>query len=457
MADTDQAFFAQFLEDYFAECDEHLIAVRHNLLALERFGQQSRLEPALVEELLRRFHSIKGLSGMVGFGEVEQVAHQIESYLRLLGQANVQLTAGGLDALIDGTQTIEQVIGSRRLQQPTPNVTPIIARLGSLISTHQTVSPAPGVEPSPTPYSETPALSSEAESRLAGLLALGQRAWHISFVPSTTLAKQGVNINYIRARLQEIGELIHVAPRLTTDGAVSFELLVAGQIEETTLAAWQIDGLTWTPYGLPSVGPLPDVTRHPPTGPGTSPIPLTPSNIVRVDLARLDALMQVVGELIISRARLQENLTQLKAMAPEPQWRALQETNVALERQLRDLREGILQVRMVPIGEVFERMRFVIRDLARESQKEIALEVSGQETNIDKFMVERLMDPLLHLVRNAISHGLEPAHDRQVAGKPVSGSIALRAATAGDTVVITVEDDGRGLDAGLVRQRAHAL
>jgi two-component system chemotaxis sensor kinase CheA len=166
--------------------------------------------------------------------------------------------------------------------------------------------------------------------------------------------------------------------------------------------------------------------------------------------------MQMVGELVITRARLGDNLKALKGSVSEPQLRTLRETNLALERQLRNLREGVMRVRLVPIGEIFARMQFVIRDIARESKKQIALELSGQTTEIDKFVVERMMDPLLHLVRNAVSHGLESQADRIAQGKSPEGKIALRAATAGEMVVIEIEDDGRGVDVEKVTKRARS-
>src|SRR5262249_51046451 len=145
---------------------------------------------------------------------------------------------------------------------------------------------------------------------------------------------------------------------------------------------------------------------------------VAPPSIVRVSLGRLDELMRMVGEMVISRSRLDDQLKQAEPRMPPAEWRPLQETNQAIERQLRDLREAVLRVRMVAIGEIFERMQFVVRDLARESHKQVKLELSGQDTEIDKLLVERMMDPLLHLVRNAVSHGLESPDERQAAGKP---------------------------------------
>jgi len=178
---------------------------------------------------------------------------------------------------------------------------------------------------------------------------------------------------------------------------------------------------------------------------------------VRVDLGRLDELMQQVGTLVVSRGRLADQLVHLETLLPVAEWRALQETTLGLERQLRDLRTGVLRMRMVPIGDVFARMQFVVRDLARDLQKQVTLDLRGQDTEIDKFVVERMLDPLVHLIRNAVSHGLETPDERVAAGKLPAGAIALRATTTGDLVTIDIEDDGRGIDAELIAMRARAL
>jgi two-component system chemotaxis sensor kinase CheA len=127
-----------------------------------------------------------------------------------------------------------------------------------------------------------------------------------------------------------------------------------------------------------------------------------------------------------------------------------------MSRQLRDLRESVMRVRMVQIGEIFERMTFVVRDLARESGKKIVVQLSGGETEIDKFLVERMMDPFMHLVRNAVSHGLETVAEREAQGKRSEGLLSLSAMTAGERIVIKIADDGRGINRNLVRERAIA-
>ncbi len=139
---------------------------------------------------------------------------------------------------------------------------------------------------------------------------------------------------------------------------------------------------------------------------------------------------------------------------PADDWRALQESNLALESNLRDLREGVMRARLVPIAEVFERTPFVVRDLARDADKQVRLELHGQHTEIDKYLVERMMDPLLHLVRKAVSHGLETVGERRALGKPPEGRMSLRAATASETVLIEIEDNGRGPNPGQILARA---
>ncbi|HEX8117502.1 MAG TPA: chemotaxis protein CheA [Pyrinomonadaceae bacterium] len=285
-------------------------------------------------------------------------------------------------------------------------------------------------------------------------------------MPTPALSERGVNVNSVRARLQEVGGILQATPHVRGQGGIVFEFVVTTDADESVFEGWREDNLTYAPVEESSK----EETQTPP-GPGTAAdreevganVPfsassggamLAPSNVVRVDLARLDDLMRLVGELVISRARMEDGLRRLRQSVPPPEWRALQETSMAMARQLRDLREGVMRVRMVQVGEIFERMKFVVRDLTRESGKEVKLELQGQETEIDKFLVERMMDPLLHLVRNAVSHGLETVAERAAAGKSPGGRLTLRAATAGDNVLIEIADDGRGIDAERVLTRA---
>jgi two-component system chemotaxis sensor kinase CheA len=455
--ESNDSFFSEFLDDYFAESEEHLTILRRGLLALDRFVSEPQIEAPLLDELFRSFHSLKGISGMVGVREAELLAHEMESYLRALRQDQATLSEEGMDSLVAGTKMLEQVISARREQKPPPDIAPVMARLESIVPAH-----APTALLSSSPGAGS-AISSETAMRIAEESAAladqsEAKVWRFEFVPAPELAQRGVNVNAVRARLQELGELRNGAPRVMQGGGIAFEFIVASRADESTFVALRDDGLTYELHKEPALtAPEPIKADNLNTEIATVAPTIAPSNIVRVSLGRLDELMRMVGELIISRARLEDNLKNAETDMPAPRWRALQETNLMMVRQLRDLREGVMRVRMVPVGEIFERMRFVVRDLAREYHKKVRLELSGQETEIDKLLIERMMDPLLHLVRNAISHGLEPTSEREAIGKRTEGVIALRAFTAAEMVVIEVEDDGRGIDRERVAEQAHKM
>lgn len=414
--------FGAFLSDYFAECDEHLTAVRQVLLVAEH--DQGLQAPAL-EELFRGFHSIKGLSGMVELREAELLAHHMESYLRVLRGTSGTVSSDAMQALIDGTHALEQVIAARRVEQPGPDIAGIITRLEAL----------------------------RGQPAAANAAAPPER-WLVVFSPSPDLAARGIGVDRVRALLRDAGDIIEAVPRVSADGGIRFEFLVEGRFEEPESTEWAEQGVSITRV---AAAPVPgEAMPSEPAASAASPALLAPSHFVRVELSRLDELMRMIGDLVISRARLADTLARIEPRVPAVEWRTVQDNSLAIERQLRDLREGVMRVRLVPVGEIFRRMPFVVRDLAREAGKNVTLAVRGQDTEIDKFLIERMLDPVLHLVRNAVSHGIESPEERVAAGKPETGTITLSAASVGDLVVIEVSDDGRGVDRERVAARARA-
>lgn len=451
-SEGDTEFFAKFLDDYFAECDEHLTLVRRHLLALEPYVNQPSIDRSLIDDLFRSFHSLKGISAMVGLAEAEQIAHQTESYLRHLREDQLTLTSGAWEALIAGAKMLERVVADHRAHAPATDIAPLLAQLENLLSGVSSSKP----ESVTNNYTGAhPKLNLDESARIASAIQRGLKLWRFEFTPSASFAERGINVNSLRARLQTIGELIHATPRVMEQGAIAFEFLVASGADETLFKAWSDDGLAFTPFDNASATEAPDPDQLKRVSQSSR--SRAPSNMVRVDLGRLDDLMRMVGEATISRSRLDDHLKQLERSMPAAQWRPLQEINHTLERELRALREGVMRVRMVPISEVFERMRFVVRDLAREHGKKINLQLIGEETEIDKLLVERMMDPILHLVRNAISHGLESPAERSALGKPQEGQLTLRASTVAEMVVLEIEDDGRGIDAEHVAGRARQM
>ncbi len=433
MSERNQQFDASFMADYFAEADEHLLAVRRALLSFEG-PQKPDVSSAVLEELFRSCHSLKGISAMVELREAELLAHHMESCLRVIREGQVELDAANLETLLEGANALEAVIVARRDGGEVPSGDAAIAALRALAAAQAEARPVPASKAAP---------------------AVSARVWQVRFVPSPELVERGVKVDTIRARLQRIGNVVSVVPQVRTEGGIAFEFEVQTE-DEASLASWGPDGITYEPLQMttPSSADSP-AAGEAASGPRAWEVASgAPANFVRVDLSRLDDLMRLAGDLVVTRARLDDTLGRVERYVPSREFRLLQEHESLMERQLRDLRDAIMRVRLVPVGEVFRRMPFVVRDLARDVGKRVQLEVTGQGTEIDKFLIERMMDPILHLVRNAVSHGIETVDQRIGAGKPPEGIIRLGAWTIGESVIIEIADDGAGIDLTAVAQRA---
>ena len=435
--DQNRPFAAGFMDDYFAEAEEHILAVRRSLLTLEA-ALGSTLPLPVLEELFRSFHSLKGISAMVELREVELLAHQMESCLRAIRDGQLVLTTTNFETLVDGAKVLERVVLAHRAGDPIPAVGRFLEQLEALAQIC-----GDAATDSVEPRDRRPAAGPPAAP-----------VWKVTFVPSPELVSRGVKVDTIRARLLGIGHVLSVIPKVVAGGGVSFEFEIETD-EDAQLAAWKDDGVTYQRIvGGSLAEPATDQRKHlhVPAGDGAA---SPPTNFVRVDLARLDDLMRLVGDMVVTRARLEDTLQRVERHVPSQQWRDLQEHSEGIERNLRDLREGVMRVRLVPVGEIFRRMPFVVRDLVRDTGKRVRLDLAGQSTEIDKFLIERMMDPILHLVRNAISHAIEPPDERIAAGKSPEGVVRLNATTAGESVVLEITDDGRGIDLQAVAARAH--
>ena len=426
-------FGDRFLNEYFAECEEHLTIVRRGLLALESSVGHARPKASLTEELFRSFHSLKGLAGMVEDRQGEFLAHEMESYLRAVREAEVRLTTHGVETLIEGTRALEATINARHAQRDPPDTEATLANLRALVGHTSTEADTP-------------------KPPLEGVIP--PASWECVFTPSPELIGRGVNVDLVRSRLRAVGEIINATPLVSEQGSVAFRFLVAGSIADAQVDEWRADGMVCT-RREESAGGAANVTLAQPVA-APRPASRSSSQYVRVHLDQLDELMRMIGDLVIHRARLGEALASVERRVPQAEWRAVQESTTSIERQLRMLREGVMRVRLVPVDEMFHRIPFAVRDLARETGRPARVEITGQETEIDKYLVERMMDPMLHLVRNAVAHGLESPAERTAAGKPPEGTIALRASASGDVVTIEIADDGRGVDAERVLARARA-
>ncbi|ODU23506.1 MAG: hypothetical protein ABS95_03550, partial [Verrucomicrobia bacterium SCN 57-15] len=230
-------------------------------------------------------------------------------------------------------------------------------------------------------------------------------------------------------------------------GVVVFEFVVGMKETPADITHWENEGLVAELFEQAS-----EAEAEPSTVPDLASAMeahnpfLAPTHVVRVDLNRLDDLMRIVGEMVIQRSRFDEQIERSRRERQVLDLQRLQEVNTGLARSLRALRDGVMRVRLVSVAEIFARMPFVVRDLARDSNKKVRLILEGQQTEIDKYLIEQLKDPLLHLVRNSFSHGVETPEERRAAGKPEEATIFLKASTSGDSVILITGDDGRGID-----------
>lgn len=437
------------LDDYLTECDEHLSVIRNVLLDLEVSRDLAATSRDKLDTLFRGFHSIKGLSGMVGARAVENVAHELEAYLVAVRTGEVFLSSQGIELLLDGTALIETSITAFQKGESLAETDTLAERIVAMLPAHPERKHDDRRQETPDGHNLHLQLDlSQANlAKLNAAVLRGERLWQVTFHPAAELAAKGINVASVRSRLQAAGEIVLAEP-ITIPGGVRFVFVVTAPAS-STLDQGIDEGIDVQPFQIPSERSVTPLRASRVAG-------IVPANLVRVDLSRLDDLMQAVGELVLSRARLDAGIAKISKYLPAREQRELEEATHAIERQLRDLREGVMRVRMIPVRDLLARMRLVVRDLTRETGKQIDFITSGEDTEIDKLVVERMGDPLLHLVRNAVSHGLELPADRQAAGKSPTGRLQVSAAIAGGRVVLEVTDDGRGIDPEAVFEHARA-
>ena len=465
--------------EFVSEVEEILERMRADLADLADARSGGRLDPELANRLFRSAHSLKGIAGMFGFEGVSDLAHHMEDILDGLRMGRLAPGAPAL-ALLD--EVVEVVAGllqsgdgdlsAGALAQVHALIERIVASLAS------EAPPAADDDLDGIDASVLRVLTEYEEHRLRESL-LGGRAIHLVEASFEILSFEE-GLSELTRSVREVGEVLSTlpAPGDSPDSQIRFSLLVATDCDASELGS-RIDLPNASVRGMrasrgastPPVSAAPafvasaEVSGDASLGEsahadGGSEIESLKSisNTVRVDIRKLDELMNLVGELVIQRGAIGALADRLLAdPATVRVGRELSKLHKSLERRLADLQAGVLEVRMVPLRQVFEKLSRVVRRLRRDLGKDVRLDIRGGDTELDKLIVEQLADPLMHVVRNAFDHAIEPAAERAAAGKPAAGSIRLEALQRGNHVVIEVADDGRGIDPELVRQRAATL
>ncbi|MGZ3442354.1 MAG: chemotaxis protein CheA, partial [Polyangia bacterium] len=418
------------------------------------------------------------------------LSHNLENLLDSLRLGRVELQPATLDLLFESVTLFNRIVGETASgaggDEGTNLVEDLIARLDRVALRKEAApeaSPWGGWELDASLLS---VLTEYEEHRLRENIKSGKQLYRIHAAFDLMTIDKG--LDELKARLKPIGEVITYLPssEAASDQQIELDVILGAQaelraVQEAVAGTGAVVALL-PKHPPPSAGrptPTPSGSSTP-SGPSGSPAPSLPprstetksaapsgasadtkkherdeeeltlksvSQTVRVDIRKLDNLMNIVGELGIARAGLQSILDRVKADKAQTRMaRELHRELRTLSRRLDELQAGILEVRMVPLGQVFDKLSRVVRKISRDAGKEIRLTITGADTELDKLIVEELSDPLMHVMRNCIDHGIEKPEARKAAGKTEIGTISIKAEQRGNHVVIQIEDDGHGVD-----------
>ena len=435
----------EILQDFLVEAGEILEALSEQLVDLE----QSPGDADLLNAIFRGFHTIKGGAGFLGINPMVECCHITENLFDALRSNKLQVTPALMDAVLQATDEVQSMFAQVNAGE---NVADAPAQL--IATLHQLEKgevPAQASEPA---AAELPATT--ADSEFDAMLAMAEPAGvEAQAAPeSEAVSDELITDDEFEALLDELhGEGKMSTPDLTDATPELDKSTTTGddEITEDEFEALldEIHGKGQHQVAQAETALVAPVSASAPVAkkPPSKPKAAKEETTVRVDTSRLDDIMNMVGELVLVRNRLVR-----LADSNEPE--AMSTAVANLDVVTADLQASVMKTRMQPIKKVFGRFPRVVRDLARSLEKEINLELVGEETDLDKNLVEALSDPLVHLVRNSVDHGVETPDIREAAGKSRKGTIVLSAKQEGDHILLSITDDGAGMDANVLRNKA---
>ena len=450
-----------FRRAFLDESAEHVAALEEGLLRLESQPEDSEL----LSSIFRAAHSVKGGAGSFGFEDVARFTHVVENLLDRMRNGLLRAERSLVDLLLRANDVLKCLLEAARAKeygQPAAaacDTRAIEAELQQRLGAPQAhEASAPSVTAS---AAESPTSSS---------------VWRIEFAPHADFFRTGADPLLLLRELAGLGrvvsieaevqalpawdefdpEVCHLAWRLELESSATL-----AELNDVFLFSSDDARVAIQPRGAaraeaPSVDALPSSAASAPAQ-GVAPAASAAqrrsgaeSASIRVSVEKVDQLINVIGELVIAQSMVADVVNNF---TPERVGQ-LREAVLAVERNTRDLQERVMAVRMVPIGSIFSRFPRIVRDLAAQLGKEVRLELEGEETELDKGVVEKISDPLTHLIRNSLDHGIEPPLERERCGKPREGVVRLRALTEGGSVFVEIADDGAGLNTERIRAKA---
>lgn len=443
---------AQFRKTYFEECAELLDALQSNLtqLANDSAGEDT------LHAIFRSVHSIKGGAGAFGFTGLVGFSHVLESLLDAMRDGKVAATSDVVQLLLRASDALADIVDAAHHDRPVAD--------GFAADITAALEEALHGAGEPQAKAVAPSVSREADSQEAG-----EQCYRIVFTPHSEMLQKANEPLLLIRQLRKLGGLTIDADttRLPSLDAIDPEaaylswtfILDTGAPQSAIHEVFEFVeddcDLTIEPHAAQTAEAALVVKPGGPILPAAKAGDIvvqgpTPTQSIRVDVDKVDRLVNLVGEMVITQAMLTEQSTLL----PPDQFPALIQGIEALAQSARELQESVMAIRAQPVKSVFARMPRIVRELAATLGKEVRIVTSGETTEIDKTVIEQLNDPLTHMIRNALDHGIEPPDDRAAAGKPRQGTIHLSAAQRSGRIVIEVADDGRGINRERVLTKA---
>tara|TARA_R110002050_G_scaffold9504_1_gene33328 strand:- start:484038 stop:486032 length:1995 start_codon:yes stop_codon:yes gene_type:complete len=439
----------EILQDFLIEADEILEGLNEQLVALETQPQNSDL----LNSIFRGFHTIKGGAGFLSLDAMVALCHKGEDVFNILRQGDRAVDAEMMDTFLKVLDILNNMfVETKSGEYPSPADPEILAQLASYLApaavtpTTAIVIPKPVIESVIEPVTTAAVEASDSDDITDEEFEALLNQLHGDGAPGAVVASSPTPTSAPIASPKSDDDITEEEFEALLDelqGKKKAGTAAQDPIRQENIA------IPEPTVEITSLLPKPQVAAATSANIAAkaAAAPKQAETSVRVDTARLDEIMNMVGELVLVRNRIStleatfENEEMAKAV-----------NNLAVVTA--DLQNAVMKTRMQPIKKVFGRFPRVVRDLARSLKKDINLELRGEETDLDKNLVEALADPLVHLVRNAVDHGVEMPDVREKAGKPRQGLVVLAAAQEGDHILLTISDDGAGMDANILRQKA---
>jgi len=452
--------------EFLAEAQDILEAIGSVLRQFEQYARTGQFKADLVNQLFRSYHSLKGLSAMLGYTRLSAYTHRLEDVLDQVRLGRIPVSPRLVDLLFDSLDTLHRLLQETTTGTEVIDLDPALEAVDRFVeSARREASPAEAdpLDRLALDAATRRSLTEYEEHRLREAVRQGLRIYSVYLrLPFADFDRV---LREANAVLNRHGELISTLPEAGTDpDQIGFRLLWASQVSPDAVrdllptAPTRLD-LLYAPESMVPAEPGPPTVEAEtePSEAEAEPAFLRDlSRSVRVDLQALDAVLNVVGEVAVLRSRQESLVRDLQARFPETAGAlaALLQVTQEMAVRLGEAQRQLLELRLVPIGTVYGRLERMVRRLARQAGKQVQTVFLGGETRLDKVLIEHMMEPLVHILRNAVDHGIEDPDERRARGKPETGTVRIEASQVGQRIVLRITDDGRGIQLEKVRRRA---